>query len=47
MWFLEVYNKVKEMPGPDKWMIGTSFVAFIIAIVVSILGFIQGVRNFV
>jgi hypothetical protein len=45
MLFLKVRNKVKDMPGPEKWMIGTSFVAFIIAVVVSILRFIGGLEH--
>jgi hypothetical protein len=30
------------MPGPEKMMIGTSFVAFIIAVVMSLSAFVGG-----
>jgi hypothetical protein len=45
IWFVEARNKIKEMPGPEKMMIGISLVAFIIAVVVTLWGFISGLEN--
>jgi hypothetical protein len=45
IWFLKARNKIKEIPGPEKMMIGTSFVAFIIAVVMMLLAFIGGVEH--
>lgn len=45
VWFLKARNKIKEIPAPEKMMIGTSLVAFIIAVVMSLLAFIGGLEH--
>lgn len=45
VWFLKVSNKIKEIPGPEKMMIGASLVAVIIAAVMMLITLIDGLEQ--
>jgi hypothetical protein len=45
VWFLKVRNKIREIPGPERMMIGASLVAVIIAAVMMLLTLIEGLEH--
>ena len=45
IWLLKARNKINEIPGPEKMMIGASLVAFIIAAVMTLLALIGGLEH--
>lgn len=44
-WITTTLAQFKAMPAPEQWMIGSSFVAFVIALIAALWSGIDGLQQ--